>query len=502
MTISYKYIKLNFFKMKTNNNIKFIIGLLMLLLVVVSCEDYLDEQPPSAISDEQFWQTDGDAELGVAAIYDAMQPTYNRKHYYWGEFRSDNFVVSEDGGTGETREMITNNLSPQYANSLKWADFYRTISNANLAIQKIPSIEGYNPNLLGEAYAIRAYLYFDAYRIWGGVPLFTEPVTALDDNAYKVRSTAQEVLDLVLSDMETAEGLLTTPTNRYRFSISSLLAFKAKVMMHMQNYPEAKIALDALIGMKQFSLVNTQTAWTNLFTKDNEVGTELILSLRYTLAEDGNNAAQNNIVFFPGVPNNYVSPLVINKWQSKFPTDSTEWVTKYPGIDPPVMKDEEGQKLFGDYRYYETIDQTHTDSTARTAKYFKVSNNSFLDDTDIVIFRYADMLLLKAEVENQLGNPEGALTLVNLIRINRQLPKAVVTDFTNVNDKDEVENFILDERQLELFAEGTRWWDLLRTKKAVEVMGPINGQTEETLLWPIFVDHLIDNPKLIQNTPY
>jgi hypothetical protein len=71
-----------------------------------------------------------------------------------------------------------------------------------------------------------------------------------------------------------------------------------------------------------------------------------------------------------------------------------------------------------------------------------------------------------------------------------------------MNNQDALENFILDERQLELFAEGTRWWDLVRTNKAVEVMGPINGQTEATIIWPIYFRHLIDNPKLVQNEAY
>jgi starch-binding outer membrane protein, SusD/RagB family len=104
-----------------------------------------------------------------------------------------------------------------------------------------------------------------------------------------------------------------------------------------------------------------------------------------------------------------------------------------------------------------------------------------------------------AEAENQLGNTTAALALVNQIRDARELPRVLATEFTN---KAELENIILDERQMELLGEGARWWDLIRTGKAVEVMGPINGQKADKLLFPIYTNHLIVNPLLTQTPGY
>jgi len=124
-----------------------------------------------------------------------------------------------------------------------------------------------------------------------------------------------------------------------------------------------------------------------------------------------------------------------------------------------------------------------------------------------VIYRYAGILLLLANAENQLGNTDRALELVNEVRTARLLPNVTVAEFGATID--ERENYILDERQLELLGEGKRWWDLRRTNKVFELLNPRLDTipntapiTEESILFPIFIDHLIENPLLEQNPGY
>jgi len=76
--------------MKLYHKIPVALALLAIFLSFSACDDFLDEQPFSQVGEEQFWTTNGDAESGIAAMYDAMQETYRLKHYLWGEFRSDN----------------------------------------------------------------------------------------------------------------------------------------------------------------------------------------------------------------------------------------------------------------------------------------------------------------------------------------------------------------------------------------------------------------------------
>lgn len=492
------------------NNIKSmrILASLLVLFSFSSCEDILDTETYSAISDSDFWQTNKDAELGVAAIYDAMQATYRLNHFLWGEFRADNYVVS-DQAEAAVESLITNNLTPDYEMYGRWNAFYSMILRANTAIEKIPNIAAYDKNLLGEAYALRAYAYFDAYRVWGGVPLFTEASLVLNSDSYKEKASPQEVLDLVLSDLAQAEALITNVTSNYRFSVASILAFKAKVHMYFQEYAEANTALQALIDLNMYSLTDTRESWRDLFMNDQanfpgigQEGPELILSLNFNLEEDGNRASGVYTLFYQGIPTYWVSQDIREKWLQAFPTDQAEWEAKYPGIPPHSWTNPTTgltEDYYGDWRYHETIEEASLPEDIRVKKYSKTNYSPFIDDTNIVLFRYADMLLLKAEAENKLGNDQAAIDLVNEIRNARKLPTLVLTDYTTVEDR---ENLILDERQFELFAEGTRWWDLVRTDKAVEVLGPINGMTEEKIIWPIYFRHLIDNHKLEQNEAY
>ncbi|GHB72994.1 RagB/SusD family nutrient uptake outer membrane protein [Persicitalea jodogahamensis] len=476
---------------------------LSLLGLVSSCDSVLDEQPYSQLSDAQFWKTNADAESGVSAIYDAMQKTYNSKYYAWGEFRADNFVASATP-SADGLELLTNSLSAANSGTLRWNNFYLIIARANIAIEKIPQIPGYNKQLLAEAHAIRAYAYFHAIRVWGDVPLFTEAITGLDQEILKPKTKASEILNnVILPDIEKAEQLMVQTVNPFRFSKASLYAFQGEVFMYLKDFTKAKAALTRLVGLNAFSLATTRDVWAKMFLNDPGqggkfmTGPELIFSIKYSVTEDSDRSGIYS-VFFAGLPTYYISPALETRWLAEFPVDSLGWVTRYPTFVPKT-KGPDGKPIYGDWRYLESREAGREIGLARLAKYTKTNISPSFDDSNIHVFRYANSLLLLGEAENQLGNSAKAIEYVNQVRTARQLPLAKATDYTT---KAAVENLILNERQLELIGEGVRWWDLRRTGKAVEVMGPINGQTEAKLLFPIFDKHLIDNPLLTQTTGY
>ena len=116
------------------------------------------------------------------------------------------------------------------------------------------------------------------------------------------------------------------------------------------------------------------------------------------------------------------------------------------------------------------------------------------------VYRYSDILLLQAEAKAHLGKWDEALDIVKKIRDRAGLITPTANDFSSETD---LVKFILRERQIELVGEGRRWFDLLRTGMWKEVMGPINGMTQEgNELFPIHYSHLIENPKLTQNSYY
>lgn len=496
--------------MKIKNNIIVASTLLLLLTVTSSCDEFLDVKPDDSFETALLYNKVGDVELGMAGMYRSMQETYQRKFFYWGEFRADNFDYGLNN-VDETRQLIGNNISDTNGEMLRWGELYSTIGKANLAIQKIPLIPNVDTNVvnnaLAEAYSVRAYCYFDAYRVWGKAPIYTEFVSTLP-SVYKTQSSGTEVLNLVLSDIAKAKGLFITQKHRFRFSYSSLLILEAKVLMHIGKYPEAKAVLDEFMVKNaasfKFALAKTRKEWIEMFRQETETGPELIMSLRATLAEGGSNISNHNVIFNISANNLATHPVLIAKWKSKFPTTQLEWEAKYgTTILPPAdTKAADGiTPAYGDWRL---LDSQNSLSPNRITKYHIVASNSLNDDTDIILFRLADVVLLRAELECLVagGNLTTALNYVDEIRVGRQLPKVKrdgsEVDITNANS---VLNFVLEERQLELFAEGDRWWDLQRTKKLLEVLGNRSGREvlPTKTLFPVYFIHR-DNNKLLEQT--
>ena len=474
------------------------------LAISTSCESILEQKPYSQVSDDQFWKNNNDANAGVSSIYDAMQKHYRERYFTQGEFRADNYVQSASAGSGAL-EILRNSLTPTNTIS-DWTFLYRAIARANLAIEKIPTINGYDKNLLGEARMLRAFLYFDAVRIWGDVPLYTDAiVNPTEQQIFRPRTDANKIMnEVVIPDMLAGETLISTAKSDFRFAKPSIYSFQAMVYMHLRQYANAKIALNKLIVGRTHGFVTTRDAWQKLFLNDQnqggkfQTGAELILSLQYSLTEDSDRSGVY-AVFFAGLPNYYISPALSTKWLNAYPLDSTLFKAKYPGFIPKAFN-ANGTRLWGDWRYLDSRELTvAVANLPRVAKYTKINISNLIDDTNINLFRYADMILFLAEAENKLGNRAASIVLLNQVRDARQLP---LLDAKTVTTEAQLENIILDERQFELLGEGRRWWDLVRTNKAVEVMGPINGQTEIRIPFPIFNTHLIENKLLVQNEGY
>ena len=528
-------------KFINNKIVKQTVLLFSIIVLSASCSDILNEQPISEIGPDNFWKNNNDAASGVAAIYDAMQATYGAKHFLWGEFRGDSYILAQGGATQNNSELVNQNLTDGNGGVLRWNSLYTMINRANQAIKYIPTIAAYDENLLAEAYAIRAFAYFDAVRVWGRAPLFTEPTEGLADIQKPQTEGSQIMNDVVIPDMIRANELMSTFSSEFRFSKASILALQAEVYMWLQDYTKAKEVLDEIINLAEHRLVDNVDDWIDLFYNNVAVpavpdgrgkiqtGPELIFSIRYDINENRDNpgvtfANRSAIMslFFAGIPSFYISPGLELKWQEKFPIEQTAWEEKFPGIDPPLQRtvqytDSLGVLrdslafVYGDFRYYYSREglvegfSSEPIGEARVAKWNRTNYNRNFDDTDVVIYRYAGMLLLLANAENQLGNTERALELVNEVRTARLLPNVSMSEFGSTVD--ERENYILDERQLELLGEGKRWWDLRRTNKAIEILNPgldtipdASLLTEERLLFPVFVDHLIENP-LLEQTP-
>lgn len=496
------------------SKIKTVIVLVTVVLSSFSCDDMLDKQPISEIGLEKFWKSNADARLAVVGMYDAMQPTYKTNHFLWGEFRGDSYTPS-GGATSQNIELVLQGITAENRSVLKWNNLYILINRANQCIKYIPTISGYDKNLLAEAYATRAFTYFDAIRVWGAVPLFTEPTESIVDIQRSRTAGATILTDVIIPDMLKAEELMIVPSSNFRFSKASIYCLQAEVYMWTKQYDKAKVALDKLIALNTHSLVTTVEAWEDLFYNTpigpstptakgkKQIGPELIFSIRYDLVDTDRSGIFG--LFNTGIPQFTLSKNLETKWKERFPIDKVGWETKYPGIAPGLSNTT--GPIYGDWRYFLCgVGGSNSLSNGQLTKFTKLAFNGSLDDTDIVKYRYAGMLLLLAEAENQLNNEVRALALVNQIRTARKLPLVTVDEFGAT--KDDRENYILEERQFELLGEGQRWWDLRRTDKAISVINPLLASfpnatllTPDRLLFPVFSEHLIENPKLLPQNP-
>jgi hypothetical protein len=469
-------------------------------LSLTGCTDFLNEEPVSEIPADQMWKTARDAKAGVNEIYGLLRTTLRENYFYWGEFRSDN--VSAGAPVMADQARVINNLMSTDERCARWTSLYQTINQANLAIKYVPRISmpevASRNDYLGQAYALRALCYFYAIRVWGDVPLFTEPTENYSEAIYKERTDRNRIIEqLILPDLKQAEALIDRTKNleRKRISICGVWAIMADVYMWMQEYNLADQTIDKMAtissGGKRFvDFEPSIQTWKTMFTEElnnkpsddtpesDEYATkELIFLIHFNMDEVGTNGYSYMYQWFSGSGNR--AAVLSDKFMSLF--------------DEADMKND----LRKDY----TVKNYQNGNELR--KYMAGDISNSLNKTCTVaypVYRYSDMLLLQAEARARLGKWEEALDLVKKVRDRAGLNTPTSIAF---GSEDELIDYILRERQVELAGEGRRWFDLLRTGRWKQVMQPINGMSQEgNELFPIHYSHLLENPKLIQNPYY
>ncbi|REE05870.1 RagB/SusD family nutrient uptake outer membrane protein [Marinoscillum furvescens] len=447
----------------------------VLTLTMVSCE-ILDEEPVSSFSAQGFYQTASDAQAGVYGIYDGLQSTLSRNFAFWGEGRGDAVNTSH---SGDPLALMQNNLNTTL-NSASWNTLYETISRANYAIKYVPQVfNGESENgqqLLGQARALRALCYFYAVRVWGDVPLVTEPYESIDQDIFIEKTDRELVLDQVVEDLlfasENCRATFGGERDRILFTQGGADALLTHVYMWRHEYALAIETADRVLNNSLYSLV-TISEWSSIFTTG--------LS-RETIFEIGYNETQTNflrVLYALGSDSDY------------FPSE--DFMDSFEEGD-------ERQTLIYDV----TLEQPR--------QIWKFFGKGFSDESadpsqnNIVLLRLADIMLLKAEahanlIETDASNVDEALSLLNTIRTRAGLDELTQSDAETLYG--DIESAILHERSIELSYEGHRWFDLVRNNKAVEVMGPLNGLSDElNLVWPIHQDAINRNPNLLQNDFY
>ncbi|SEM67555.1 Starch-binding associating with outer membrane [bacterium A37T11] len=478
-----------------------ILNALLFLLLASGCNKFLDQQPITDLSDELFWKTADDAQLGLAGVYDGVQSAIGVGNYIdWGEARSDNFTY---GGTGENQITVALNGLNSTTSAANWNTLYVAIGRANSAIKYLGKIanlpEASLNNYLSQALAIRAYLYFYAIRVWGGVPLRLEPYENLEGETNLARASVDDIMNqAIIPDLERAYSLSSNSnTSVWEINTGGILALQADVYSWLKDDAKVLEMTDALMALKRYGLV-PGTDWKTLFTGPGSTTIkENIWSLNWSFTQDLQGNGVNTFAKIGSSSNtsNYViDSTVFNRFEAHH-----EDIRRSITYDTLLKATTQGVNSI--WKFY---------GPGQDGKVALPSNDQ--NEAKIPLYRYADILLLRAEALNNTGDRESAVAILNQVKTRAGLAAVSAADFPSQRD---LEWEILQERQLELFGEGHRWFDLIRTGRVLEVMDPIirkrqallnlsvSGFTDSRkILFPISRDALTRNPLLVQNEPY
>lgn len=486
--------------MKTLYKFKYIILGVALVFGATSCEEFLEEENLSSVSDQTYLVSEDAFEELVNGAYETVRG-YSKSHdldFYGVDIYTRGGKVEGDKPLND----YTNMTSFEGAAESNWKRSYTAISKCNTVITRADEIggdlsESTKHLRIAEVKTIRALNYFYLVQQFGGVPLQLEEVRGVETNY--VRNTEAEVYTQIIADLEEAITILPTSVNQFgRVSKGAAQHLLAKVYLtraytsagSSADFSTAAQLAETVIGSGVYSL---QSSFAEVFDFDNQENDEIIWSAQFSTDNlfngEGNNQYQLFMFGFDSYPGMNRTSDYGRANQSWQPTsffynlfvdgdsrhDVTIDRTLYAIEDadgvltgdtvihfPKVAWTQEQKDAVSYYVYNPDEYMVNTDFGSNQYPIFKKFRDPLapygdnMGTRDANIFRLAETYLIAAEAQLQAGNSGAALAHVNVIR--NRAAEGVDLSLSSVTIDD-----ILDERALELAGEVSRWIDLKRT---------------------------------------
>lgn len=487
------------------------ISLIFLLsLTIVQCsDDFLEKTPPDTINIGNY--PTNEEEL-ITLVNGAYQPLQWPKLYNMRMWTSDIFAGNSIVGAGGGEDGIeTINLANFVTNTANegvldlWRGPWPGILRSNIVLTAAPGLDidsEIKNRCMGEAYFLRANYYFILVRFFGDVPLITEPQNS-SSNLYPGRDPKAEVYAQIISDLENAIELLPgkeqyADADKGRASKGSAVGMLAKVHLTLGNWQQVVTLTTQLEGMG-YSLNDN---YADNFNPATENSNESLFEIQYVdnagydFWSNENQSSWTSTFMGPRG-----SGMVAGAYGWNQPTQ--EFVDQYEPND--ARKDVtilyEGGPLFDGLAY----DASYSFTGYNVRKFLvPLSISPTYDNSPLnfPVLRYSDVLLMKAEALNELGQTAQAETPLNAVR-NR----AGLDNITSGLSQAAFREVVLKERRIELAFEGHRWFDLIRVNNGqygldfLHSIGKTNA-TDKHLLLPIPQIERDRNPNLSQNPGY
>jgi len=461
------------------------------LLLLFSCSKVLDQVPEFTIAEDNYWQTANDAESAAVGMYPTIQSLAQQSPLAFDAASDAATVVNSANYApfGLHGIPVDNLIVANF-----WQNNYTGIGRANDLLKHVPGmrdslfIPGQKMRILGEAYFVRAYLYYNLVKAFGGVPLVTTPYTSFNADFTIGRSSVDSTFQLIVSDLHQAESLLpqtwpATVDTRGRATQGGAQALLAKVFLSMKKYDSAAANAQYVMNSPTYSLVTGAAAYANMFSTSGKNGTEAVFEVQYVSSTQQAHGLYSFYMPTAGIP---------------------------AGIQPgsyQIAPTSVIQNAFqtGDIRQKVAVAMSTPVAPATPVPYVnKYPRLTSGAEPDIIAIRLADIILVRAEALNNLGQTQAATDMLNMIRrraFAQPLTAASTYDFPNADDIAKGYDLTLaieNERFKELAFEGQRFYDLARTGRAQAVLGITADQT----LWPIPLREIQRNPRLAQNHGY
>ncbi len=483
----------------------------IMMMTVTACEDLVDLKPESTISSESFWQNESDVISATYGMYNQFRSTFDVKTVLWGEFRTG--FYGQGSSTATDWDDLWNNNMNSSSVGTNWADMYLLINDANLILSKTPEIsftnEAARNHILGQAYFVRAYTYFQIARLWGDAPIVTEGFESTDQNLEPERRPVTEIYDLIKSDVNEALALLGDRESVNFIGRDAANVLKADIYLWtakvgnggQNDLLEARAAIDEVL-VAGYSLENN---FETVFR--NEKSPEIIFSIFYSELEPGTGNRNGSRGRNQGGthPSHITLPsleLTPDEFEDQVPTASApQWLdlSRY-FVDNILMQSANDSRT--DITWQSMTTTTGEELSWMNKYVGEVYSGTRLPTTDLIIYRFAEAILFKAEIENALENTGEAI-----VQLNKIARRAYGTDdyYTGLS-ADQVDNAILRERLLEFVCEGKSWYDIRRFGKAFALIPSLTGREGENegniLLFPVAQDVLNRNRSIAQTPGY
>lgn len=442
----------------------------ILMIWFFSACDVLDVQPYHSMPADEAITDSAQVQSAITGCYDALQSGsyYGLDFLIWGDLPADNL---KHVGITVTWADIDNNtiLADNGLVEGTWAAIYRVLSRVNNTMDQIPNIENEKLSQEGKNMAmaelrfLRALAHYDLMRLFGPIPIRDRAVTSDEESLNPPRNSIAEVLLIVNDDLDFAMQYLQTNPIRGRASKPAAVALKARIALHQYFITEninfltlAKALATEVIDNPSLEL---ETDYANLYSL--EPTTESIFEVSY-------NEQDRNLI---------ARYFAHTSLAGRYEFAPTEFYLN--SFDPD------------DVRKDITIDLAGTDP-------YIVKFNDVASGTDpVYVLRLAEMYLIRAEAATILqDDTDEILHDINQIRVRAGLTPATMTSYTALAIE------IESQRQKEFAFEGHRWFDLVRTGRALDRLENVTSINQT--LFPIPQAEIIsnDNPGMYQNEGY